>query len=167
MNSKSTTFDLLLADTTRQKNQSSVTRSELLEFWHDRFGIPPKIFKEYTFWEKGYGKIWVFRGNLSKSTQIEALGLRFTTTNQKNWKPTTNAVQKFGHHAHKNVLSLPLAQVLQFVQGAPLHMDWDGTSGYVIVRGNLSNHDIQIGVGLYSNGTLHSQIPKSRQLHLS
>ena len=167
MNSKSTTFDLLLADTTRQKNQTSITRSELLEFWHDRFEIPPKIFKEYTFWEKGHGKIWAFKGNLSKSTQIEALGLRFTTTNQKNWKPTTNAVQKFGHHAHKNVLSLPLAQVLQFVQGVPLHMDWDGTSGYVIVRGNLSDHDIQIGVGLYSNGILHSQIPKSRQLHLS
>ena len=167
MNSKSTTFDLLLADTTRQKNQTSITRSELLEFWHDRFEISPKIFKEYTFWEKGHGKIWAFKGNLSKSTQIEALGLRFTTTNQKSWKPTTNAVQKFGHHAHKNVLSLPLNQVLQFVQGVPLHMDWDGTSGYVIVRGNLSDHDIQIGVGLYSNGILHSQIPKSRQLHLS
>ena len=167
MNSKSTTFDLLLTDTARQKNQTSITRSELLEFWHDRFGISPKIFKEYTFWEKGYGKIWVFKGNLSKSIQIEALGLRFTTTNQRSWKPTTNAVQKFGHHAHKNVLSLPLHQVLQFVQGVPLHMDWDGTSGYVIVRGNLSDHDIQIGVGLYSNGTLYSQIPKSRQLHLS
>ena len=167
MNSKSTTFDLLLTDTARQKNQTSITRSELLEFWHDRFGISPKIFKEYTFWEKGHGKIWAFKGNLSKSIQIEALGLRFTTTNQRSWKPTTNAVQKFGHHAHKNVLSLPLHQVLQFVQGVPLHMDWDGTSGYVIVRGNLSDHDIQIGVGLYSNGTLYSQIPKSRQLHLS
>ena len=167
MNSKSTTFDLLLADTTRQKNQTSITRSELLEFWHDRFEIPPKIFKEYTFWEKGHGKIWAFKGNLSKSIQVEALGIRFTTTNQKSWKPTTNSVQVFGHHARKNILLLSFDQVLQFVQGMPLDVDLDSTSGYVIVRGNLSGHDIQIGVGLYSNGILHSQIPKSRQLHLS
>ena len=167
MNSTNTTFNLLPFATSHEQNQSTITRMELLEFWNDRFGTPPEIFKEYTFWEKGSGKIWAFKGNLPQETEIEALGLRFTTTNQKSWKPTTNAAQKFGHHAHKNVLSLPLDQILKFVQGDSLHIDWNGESGYVIVRGNLSNHAIQIGVGLYSNGILHSQIPKSRQLHLS
>ena len=167
MNSTNATFNLLPFDTSHEQNQSTITRMELLEFWNDRFGIPPEIFKEYTFWEKGSGKIWAFKGNLPQKTEIEALGIRFTTTNQKSWKPTTNAAQKFGHHAHKNILSLPLDQILKFVQGNSLPLDWNGESGYVIVRGTLSNHTIQIGVGLYSNGILHSQIPKSRQLHLS
>ena len=166
MNSTNATFNLLPFDTSHEQNQSTITRMELLEFWNDRFGIPPEIFKEYTFWEKGSGKIWAFKGNLPQKTEIEALGIRFTTTNQKNWKPTTNAAQKFGHHATKNVLSLPLDQILKFVQRDSLYLDWIGEPGYVIVRGNLSNHTMQIGVGLYSNGILHSQIPKSRQLHL-
>tara|TARA_A100001037_G_scaffold241923_1_gene222220 strand:- start:29552 stop:30055 length:504 start_codon:yes stop_codon:yes gene_type:complete len=166
VNSQTTTFDLLPLENNNREDQSQITRNELLDFWNNKFGISPQLFEEYSFWEKGSGKIWAFKVKFSKSIPIEAMGIRFTTTNQKSWKPTTTAAQKFGHHATKNVLLLSPEQIWKFVQGQSFSIDWNGESGYVIVRGNLSDSDLQIGVGLYSRGVLHSQIPKSRQLHL-
>ena len=46
MNSTNATFNLLPFDTSHEQNQSTITRMELLEFWNDRFGTPPEIFKD-------------------------------------------------------------------------------------------------------------------------
>jgi NOL1/NOP2/fmu family ribosome biogenesis protein len=76
------------------------------------------------------------------------------------WKPTTSALQVFGRHAKKNVVHLCEEEGRAFLAGSSLYLETDCQPGYVVVfyRGEV------LGCGLYSRGTLVSQIPKDRRV---
>ena len=156
-----TIFNLIPHDGSSRLQPAQQNRSEILDFWNIKFGISGENFNNYTFWEKGSGKIWAFGNHLSDGLPVEAIGIRFLTTKQTNWKPTTRAVQLFGNKATKNTITLPIDQVLKFIQGETIDINWNGDRGYVIVKGDLFGDIISIGVGIYSNEKLISQIPKS------
>lgn len=139
------------------------SRAEILDWWRDRFGIPPDAFTGHTFWEKGGGKIWAFAGDAPNPTAVEALGLTCLRTRQEHWKPTTSAVRRFGHHATRNVLVVDRDQARRFLRGADQPLEWTGDWGYLIVAHTLAGAREPIGVGLYLHGELRSQIPKSDQ----
>ncbi len=139
------------------------TRNEVLSFWEDRYGIPPGVFEAHRFWEKGSGKLWAFSGDAPEGTEVEALGITFLRVRQEHWKPTTDAVQRFGRHATQNVITVDAETARRFIAGEDQPVDWDGEWGYLIVAHELADVREPIGVGLYLHGELRSQIPKGRQ----
>jgi len=139
------------------------TRQEVLAWWEDRFGIPPEVFTEHTFWERGNGKIWVFRGHIESPAEIEGLGMTLLRTRQEHWKPTMAAIQRFGEHASRNVIHLDRSQAAAFLAGRDQELAWEGDWGYLVVTHDLAGGVEPLGVGLYVYGELRSQVPKGRR----
>jgi NOL1/NOP2/fmu family ribosome biogenesis protein len=159
-------FDRLPATADEREVEGRATRQEVLEWWDQRFAIPPETFEGYTFWEKGKGKVWILDGEIASPVRIEALGTKFLRTRQEHWKPTTNAVQRFGRPATKNVIELTREQARRFVRGETQEPDWDGDWGYLVVSHELAGDSEPLGVGLYVHGELQSPVPKGRQREL-
>ncbi|GAA0199358.1 hypothetical protein ACFFQF_15995 [Haladaptatus pallidirubidus] len=159
-------FDRLPATAEERKVAGRATRKEILDWWQERFGIEPETFEGHSFWEKGKGKIWILRGDLDSPVRIEALGMTFLRTRQRHWKPTTNAAQRLGGLANKNVLELDEEQANRFVRGEDQELDWEGDWGYLIVSHEIAGGREPLGVGLYLHGELQSLVPKGRQRDL-
>jgi len=159
-------FDRLPATAGDREVTGRASRAEVIEWWVDRFGLPADVFDGYTFWEKGAGKIWIFAADLPSPTNVEGLGMTFLRTRQEHWKPTTNAVQRFGGAATRNVIELAPDEARRFLAGEDLDPDWDGDWGYLIVAHELAGDVEPIGVGLYVHGELRSVIPKGRRASL-
>ena len=156
-------FDRLPASSSERTVAGRPTRDAVLDWWNERFGVPREAFDGYTFWEKGSGKLWAFAGSVPSPTTVEALGITFLRVRQEHWKPTTDAVQRFGSNATKNVITLDDPQARAFVNGKDQELSWDGDWGYLIVTHDLAGEPEPLGVGLYLYDELRSQIPKGRQ----
>ncbi|MFC3958525.1 DUF7122 family protein [Halovivax cerinus] len=143
-----------------------VSRADVVEYFDERFGIPPETFDSYTFWEKGAGKIWVYAGEAPSPIEVESLGMLCLRTRQEHWKPTTDFVQRFGGRATECVIDLDEDGAARFVAGDDQELDWDGDWGYLIAAHTLAGEREPLGVGLYVYGELRSLIPKGRRRHL-
>jgi NOL1/NOP2/fmu family ribosome biogenesis protein len=159
-------FDRLPATEAEREVEGRATRHEVVDWWTDRFDVPASLFDEYTFWEKGAGKIWALAGDVVSPIRVEAIGMKFLRTRQEHWKPTTDAVQRFGRHAQKNVIDLSEDEAEAFVAGEDQELDWDGDWGYLIAAQEIAGEREPIGVGLYVHGELRSMVPKGRQRDL-
>jgi NOL1/NOP2/fmu family ribosome biogenesis protein len=160
-------FDRLPATAADREVAGRATRREVVEWWVERFGVPEDTFEGYTFWEKGAGKVWIFAADLPTPTAVEGLGMTFLRTRQEHWKPTTNAVQRFGREATRNVIALDAADARRFLAGEELEPEWDGDWGYLIVAHGIAGGVEPIGVGLYVHDELRSVVPKGRRASLS
>ncbi|QSG15355.1 DUF7122 family protein [Halapricum desulfuricans] len=156
-------FDRLPATEAKRDVESRPTREAIVDFWADRFGVDPEAFEAYTFWERGNGKVWAFADDLETPVDVEALGMSFMRTRQEHWKPTTEAVQRFGARATRNVIHLDRGAAERFLAGEDQQREWDGDWGYLIVTHDIAGEPEPIGVGLYVHGELRSQIPKGRR----
>jgi NOL1/NOP2/fmu family ribosome biogenesis protein len=143
------------------------TREAVLEWWTERFDVEPSVFDGHTFWEKGAGKIWAFAGEAADPTAAEAIGMTFLRVRQEHWKPTTDAVQRFGRQATRNVVELDPEAARRFAAGEDQDLAWDGDWGYLIAAHEVARRLEPLGVGLYTYGTLKSMVPKGRQREIS
>jgi NOL1/NOP2/fmu family ribosome biogenesis protein len=159
-------FDRLPATADERRVEGRPTREEILEWWDERFGVDASVFETHSFWERGNGKIWAFRGEVASPAELQALGIRLVRTRQEFWKPTLEAVQRFGHHVSKNRLELTREQAEQFVAGEDQEIDWDGDWGYLVVTHELAGEQEPLGVGLFTYGELASMVPKGRRREL-
>ena len=160
-------FDRLPATPDDREVEGRVSREEVVDFWEERFGVAPETFEEFTFWEKGSGKVWAYAGEAPSPTEVEALGMTCLRTRQEHWKPTTDAVQRFGRHATRNVIELDEPAARRFMAGEEQDLEWDGDWGYLIAAHELVGDLEPIGVGLYTYGTLRSMVPKGRRRELA
>ena len=160
-------FDRLPPTEAERVVAERATRREVLTFWEDRFGIPPEVFEPYTFWERGKGKVWVVRGDHPSPVGIEAQGMTFLRTRQEHWKPTTDAIQRFGRHATRNVIELEPDEARRFVRGEDQLIErWTGDWGYLIAAHDFAGRVEPLGVGLFIRGELRSTVPKGRRREL-
>jgi len=156
-------FDRLPATADERHVPGRATRQEILDWWYDRFGVESAVFEEYTFWERGAGKVWAYAGEADSPVAIEGLGMTFLRTRQEHWKPTLSAVQRFGHHATRNVVTLSRTEAARFLAGEDGAVEWDGDWGYLVVAHELAGEVEPLGVGLYVHDELRSQVPKGRR----
>lgn len=160
-------FDRLPETANERVVPGRATRQEVLSWWNERFGLDPSVFAEYTFFEKGRGKIWIFAGNAGDPVRIEALGMVCLRTRQEHWKPTTRAVSRFGRHATRNVISLEPEEAIRFAAGEDQDVErWNGEWGYLIAAHDFAGGPEPIGVGLYLHDELRSLIPKGSRERL-
>jgi NOL1/NOP2/fmu family ribosome biogenesis protein len=158
-----TRFDRLPATEADREVPGRATRREVVEWWDERFGVDPEVFDGHTFWERGAGKIWAFTDALDSPVDVEGLGLSVLRTRQEHWKPTLEAVQRFGNHADRNVVHLSNDEARAFVAGEDQDLDWDGDWGYLLVTRDIAGEPEPLGVGLFVYGELRSQVPKGRR----
>ena len=52
----------------------------------------------------------------------------------------------------------------RFVRGEDQPVDWDGDRGYLVVGTDVAGGTMPLGVGLFTDGTLRSQVPKARRV---
>ncbi|WP_049987442.1 DUF7122 family protein [Halobellus rufus] len=144
------------------------TREEVVGWWEQRYEVPPETWDGHTFWEKGNGKIWAFAAEVVTPIDVEGLGMRILRARQEHWKPSTNAVQRFGREATKNVVVLDAEEATTFAKGEDQELPrWEGDWGYVIAAHDIAGEVEPIGVGLYLHGELRSTVPKGRREDLS
>ena len=160
-------FDRLPATHADRTVAGRASRAEVLDWWEERFGIEPATFDEFSFWEKGAGKLWIFAGESPDPTSVEGLGMTFLRTRQEHWKPTTVAVQRFGHLATRNVVDLSADEAARFATGEDQKLAWDGDWGYLIATREVAGGRVPLGVGLYLYGELRSVVPKGTREELS
>ncbi|MFT4885101.1 MAG: NOL1/NOP2/fmu family ribosome biogenesis protein [Natronomonas sp.] len=156
-------FNRLPATAADREVEGRATREEVIDWWVERFDLDRETFAGHTFWEKGAGKIWAFADDMDSPADVEGLGMTFLRTRQEHWKPTTDAVQRFGREATKNVIVLDDGNATAFLQGEDQELDWDGDWGYLIAAHEIAGVTEPIGVALYVHGELRSQMPKGRQ----
>ncbi|MFP4591617.1 MAG: hypothetical protein ACLFMX_07360 [Halobacteriales archaeon] len=163
MSDESTRFDRVphAADGT-----DTPSRRRILAWWADTFGVEPGTFDPYTFWERGGGKIWVAAAPVPDPVAVEGLGLFCLRTRGHDWKPTTNAAQRFGQHATRRVLDVDREAARRFVAGSEQAVDWDGPRGYVFVRAPIADGSAVLGVGQHLDGRLVSTVPTARRREL-
>jgi len=160
-------FDRLPETPADRAVDGRASRREVLDWWHERFGIDQRVFEEYTFWEKGAGKIWIFNGEATDPSPVEAIGMTFLRTRQDHWKPTSRAVTRFGKHATQNVIELNPKQASRFIGGDDQAIpEWDGDWGYLIATHEVAGDQAPIGVGLYLYDDLRSVVPKGSRADL-
>jgi len=159
-------FDRLPATADERVVEGRPTRAAVLSWWEERFGIPPETFGDHTFWERGAGKIWAFADDVASPVEIEGLGMVVLRTRREHWKPTLEAVQRFGDAAGRNVVTLSRERARRFVAGEDQDMGWEGDWGYLIVAHEIAGEPEPLGVALYVHGELRSQVPKGRRRDL-
>lgn len=160
---RSDRFERLPATEADRNVPERPTRAAVLEWWDDRFAMEPDSFADFTFWEKGAGRVWALHHELAGPVRIEALGLPILRTRQEFWKPTTEAVQRFGAEATRNVIELDTTAAERFVAGEDQDVQWEGDWGYLIAAHEIAGGVEPIGVGLFTYGTLQSMVPKGRR----
>jgi NOL1/NOP2/fmu family ribosome biogenesis protein len=160
-------FERLPATADERAVEGRATREAVVDFWTGRYGLPLDTFDGHTFWEKGSGKVWAFAADLPAPADVEAVGMTFLRTRQEHWKPTTDAVQRFGREATRNVVELDAEESRAFLAGETQELErWDGDWGYLIAAHEIAGAVEPIGVGLYLRGELRSQVPKGRRRDL-
>ena len=162
-------FDRLPATADERAVPGRPTRAAVLAWFEGRFGIPPGTFEGYSFWERGAGKVWVLAEGKRRepdAVDVEALGMTLLRARQEHWKPTMAGVQKFGDRATRNVLELDGGRAARFLAGEEQDVEWDGDWGYLVVAHEIAGAVEPLGVGLYTYGTLRSQVPKGRRREL-
>ncbi|NPA49709.1 MAG: hypothetical protein GXO20_06975 [Thermodesulfobacteria bacterium] len=133
-------------------------RDEVLSFWEERFGIPKETFADYLLLStaKNY---WLFvkppELRPLQNLQVQTVGLLFTRRVSKWLKPTSTALQRFGHLATRNVVELTPSELDRLRRERRLPFEAELEEGYVVIKceGKVW------GCGLYAKGKLISYLP--------
>ena len=133
-------------------------RNALFDYMAERFGIPAAAFDNYLLFKK-QKSWWLLRRSsaLAAASQLKvtSVGLRAFQRVGAYVKPTTRMIQIFGKWATRARIELDREQLRTLLDGQVVSQEMNMENGYVI----LCLHGQILGLGLYVNGRMHSQIP--------
>jgi hypothetical protein len=125
-----------------------------------RFGISRKRFADYLVFRKRHS--WfLFRNTrlLTSAAQLKVtqVGLKAFQQVAGFVKPTTRFIQSFGRFATRAKLQINNDSLQALLRGEKIPVDMTLDNGYVILA---MGEDNILGLGLYINGMVSSQLPK-------
>jgi len=137
---------------------SPADRDFLLSYLEDRFGIGRREFEGFLFFRKKKSW-WIFKDTplltVASYLKVSRMGMKAFQKVGQFLKPTTRFIQVFGRLATRAALVISEGQLKDLLEGEGLCLDLDIEQGYVILK--LDEKRV-LGLGLYVNGTLRSQI---------
>ncbi|MFZ7110120.1 MAG: hypothetical protein ACOWYE_00420 [Desulfatiglandales bacterium] len=130
----------------------------LFSYLDDRFGISLGVFRGFLLLKKGSGW-WILKDSprlaAAAGYKVSSFGMRAFNRVGRFMKPTTRMIQLFGRNATKARLDVNKDELAQLVTGGSLLINLDIENGYII----LCNEGRVLGLGLYIDGGLRSQLP--------
>ena len=153
----------------RKPNLTDVTWIEIEPYLlslEDRFGIPPAVFNDYVFYQKGRKYFYILPANHQPPTKpnIISAGQPFLNIGPKVPKLTSIAATTFGKFVTKNIIVASKKQQEAFVRRKSFKLSAGQIEkcsgyGYVLIR----YQNITIGNGFYreNEGLCESFFPKT------
>lgn len=145
-----------------------VDAEPFVEWWQDRYGLPPETFAGLHFYQRGQATIWLSGADLSgmARARVEAVGIRVLRLGARYWKPTSIAIISLASDATRNVIDLEEEEARRFLAGAECVLEQDDPrldgieGGFVVVR----FCGVALGCGEWRRRTLRSNVPKGRRI---
>ena len=134
-------------------------RSAVLGYFDRHFGMPLTAFADlYLLLRHKAYSLFSATPHVERlaGLQVHSAGLPVLRIMRYHLKPTTVALQRFGHQATRHVLDLSEAQVSTLLHEREQPVQLDIQPGYVI----LCHAGHILGCGLYTPGRLRSQLPQ-------
>jgi len=161
----------------RSKDHEAEAIARALASLSERFGIDPGYFRSYHLFTRR-NDVWCSSRQAGEAEfpQIVRRGLRIARVFEHSVRPTTNAVQLFGHLVKRNRIELSEHETLLFLAGKTqdIHLPEEGdesvtgvtecvtgvTGGFVVAF----HKGYALGIGLLKENKLKSQVPRSRRV---
>ena len=139
-----------------------------LEWWHERFGLPPEAFAGLGFYQRGRSTVWTGVPDVDNLTgaRVDAVGIPLLRLGARFWKPTTIAIITLASAATRNVADLDDHEASRFLAGLENCLQEADprcgklTTGFVVAR--LGG--VAIGCAEWHHGTLYSCVPKGKRV---
>jgi NOL1/NOP2/fmu family ribosome biogenesis protein len=139
-----------------------------VEWWRDRFGLPPATFADLCFYQRGRSTVWAGVPDVDDLTgaRVEAVGIPLLRLGARFWKPTSIAIITLASMATRNVIDLDVREARRFLAGSESCLeDTDPrrgnlAPGFVVAR----LEGVAIGCGEWHRSTLYSCIPKGKRV---
>ena len=124
------------------------------------YGLTIKDFKGYKFYEYAQD-FWISTEEAFdfQNFRINKRGIKIARRFPHGIKPTTAFAQLFGNIIRKNVVFIKDSDVITFINGGTVKAEGNPSHRFVIVKWK----NYSIGVGLYKEGKVKSQIPRARR----
>ena len=123
-------------------------RFELLQYWENRFGVPPSLFAPFEMAASSRVTYLIRKSPHIKglaSTRIVRAGIPFMRNTGIHLKPTTEAVQLFGCMATRNRITLSREKLKKLCKNGETKLVIDTSPGFVFI----SQGDNLWGCGLF------------------
>ncbi|MBW1923463.1 MAG: hypothetical protein JRJ35_08315 [Deltaproteobacteria bacterium] len=138
--------------------------SEITGYLGERFGFASHLFSDYR-WLVTKESWWLVRNSEflreAGRLKVSRVGMKAVSRVGAFIKPTTRFAQAFGHAASRAKVTVDRVTLARLIEGRTVPLDLDLEPGYVILA---LPGDCVLGMGLYLNGTLRSQLPR-KELH--
>lgn len=127
-----------------------------------RFGIEKDSFKEFSLFNY-QNDVWIASKEAGEFDRLRTIrrGIKIARIFTYTTKPTTNGMQIFGREVKKNKIELKEEDALRFCRGEKIKIEERKVEkGFVVVF----YKNLPLGVGLYKEGELKSQVPRARRI---
>ncbi len=125
------------------------------------YGLKKDDFRDYVIYR--FGKDFWMTTKESydfNKLRVNRKGIRIARQFSRGIKPTTTFVQLFGEKIKKNVVFIKKEDLKEFINGGTVPAQGNPEYRFVVVKCN----GFTIGVGLYKEGEVKSQIPRARRI---
>ncbi|MCS7254228.1 MAG: NOL1/NOP2/sun family putative RNA methylase [Armatimonadota bacterium] len=136
----------------------------LLDYFNERFGIPPQIFNGLNFIESA-DSVWMTSadlGYLGMLGRVSSVGMRLAHIIDGRFKPTSYALAWLQPHIKSSTVNITLNELVTLLLGQPIKLHADVSRGYVAIA---FEGDI-LGCGFYTGDELRCEMPKGRRAEL-
>ena len=146
---------------------NKIQLTKIIDFLHDFYGIEKKFFDDYIFMKLGKD-VWMTTKSAKNMLSVcksgltvNSIGVRVLRNAFEVPKPTTNFVIFLNEKITKNFYEMNEKELDEYTHGYEIKMRYDNEfKNYLIMKHKNQTY----GVGLISEGTIKSQVPKGRKL---
>ncbi|NYZ74274.1 hypothetical protein H0O00_03965 [Candidatus Micrarchaeota archaeon] len=141
------------------------TRSMVLDYLEERFGLAPETFRGFGLYLASKGRVYLGPERAIGEPRVVSVGITIARLSGT-VKPSTNLIQLFGRQMTRNVIPLEKEEAVSYAKGEDIRLPAERlshvTEGYV----SLGYADVPLGCGMLKDGSIRNMLPKAKRLGL-